>query len=128
MPGLLQLLQQTTADYPENIVMSKTPAPTATPQGTTVDNADWVGKLVYPDLDEDPIQQDYWRATRFADALLANPRADMLLRLGNFTPGELGADLARACWHMAKAFNRTLDALKATAIAADRAIAAEQAQ
>lgn len=108
--------------------MSKTPEPTATPPSATVDKADMVDQLVYPAPDEDPIQQDYWRATRFADALLANPRADQLLRLGNFTAGELGADLARACWHMAKAFNSTLDALKATAIAADRAIAAEQTQ
>jgi hypothetical protein len=116
MPRWLQLLQQPNAAYPENIAMSKTPAPTATPQRTTVDNADPVDALVYPDPDEDPIQQDYWRATRFADALLANPRCDQLLRLHNLTPGALGADLARACWHMAKSFNWTLDNLKEAAI------------
>ena len=98
--------------------MSKTPTPTATPPSTTID---WAGDLNCLALDKDPIQENYWLATRFADALLANPRADQLLRLGNRTPGEMGADLARACWNMAETFNRTLDNLKEFAIAAEQA-------
>jgi hypothetical protein len=97
--------------------MSKTPAPTATPPSTTID---WAGDLNCLALDEDPIQQTYRRAANFADALLANPRCDQLLRLHNLTPGALGADLARACWHMAKAFNWTLDNLKEAAIAEEK--------
>jgi len=101
--------------------MSKTPEPPVTPHSVTVDNADMVGQPAYPAPHEYRIHETHWRAGRFADALLANPRADQLLRLGHLVPGELGHDLADACWHMAKAFNRHLDALKQAAIDAEQA-------
>ena len=99
------------------------PAPDIASDGSTPDPTadlsyldDPIEDPAYLDQPDDPTQLIYWQAGSFASALLANPRADQLLRLpSHLGPASIGHDLAEACWHIATAFNRRLDQLRQAA-------------
>ncbi len=57
-----------------------------------------------------------WTALRFAEALLANPRCDQLLRLGSsYSPEQIGDALATACWMVANGFTSRMTKIRQAA-------------
>lgn len=95
--------------------MSKTPQPAETnpapPPQIEYDPsaaADAVG-CDKPVPENDIYAEMRWTAERFATALLANPRADQILRLSPaYTPTQLGGALAQACVSITVGFKSTL--------------------
>ena len=83
--------------------MTKTPATSAAP-GTEPPELVLAKENTTPPEVDKTVDIE-WTAFQFARSILANPRGDQMLRIGSiYSPDQLGAELAIACWNLAASF------------------------